>query len=149
VRKEEFAIKFARRAHNIREINEHRPGISRVDYGPLTPCTSHCGKCTTENIGMCSKKARDERISRACSYVCAGHHVCLAHHPQEVDYNIWIFSGVAPFTVPFSPSRALCEGRARPLPSQQPPIGGHHRQSSETALINSHGSETFVNAGLH
>ncbi|KYN01555.1 hypothetical protein ALC62_07737 [Cyphomyrmex costatus] len=43
--------------------------ISRVDCGLLTPCTSHCGKCTAENIGMRLKKARDERIVRACSYV--------------------------------------------------------------------------------
>lgn len=86
--------------------------IPRVDCGLLTLCTSRCGKCTAENIGMRPKVAQDERITRACSYVHAGHRVCLVYHPQEVDYNIWIFSGAAStaFTVPFSPSRALCEG---------------------------------------
>lgn len=85
--------------------------ISRVDCGLLTPYTLRCGKCAAENIGMRSKVARDERIARACSYVCAEHRICLDHRPQEVDYNIWIFSGAAPdaFTVPFSSSRALCE----------------------------------------
>lgn len=44
----------------------------------------------------------------------------------------------------------LCEVRARPLPSSPPPppTCGHRWQSSETGLINSRGSETFVNAGL-
>lgn len=67
--------------------------ISRVDCGLLTPYTSRCGKCAAENI------------------VRAEHRICLDHRPQEVDYNIWIFSGAAPdaFTVPFSPSQALCE----------------------------------------
>ncbi|KYM88383.1 hypothetical protein ALC53_02866 [Atta colombica] len=58
--------------------------ISRVDCSLLTSCTSHCGKCTAENIGMRLKKAQDERLARAYSYLCTGHHVCLTRHPQEI-----------------------------------------------------------------
>lgn len=78
---------LASRFHDIREINErpaeacsmlHALYIPRVDCGLLTRCTSRCGKCTAENIGMRPKEARDERIARACSYVRARHCVCLA-----------------------------------------------------------------------
>ncbi|EGI69700.1 hypothetical protein G5I_01607 [Acromyrmex echinatior] len=58
--------------------------IPRVDCGLLTSRTSHCGKCTAENIGMRLKKAQDERIARACSYLRALGTMYLTHHPQEI-----------------------------------------------------------------